>query len=224
MPRIARIIATGYPYHITQRGNYQQSVFETDDDYLQYLKWLKTYSDKYAVDIWAYCLMSNHVHYVCVPRKEDSLARTFNMLHMRYAQYINRRKQTSGHLWQGRFYSSILDERHTYAAVRYVENNPVRAGVVKKAEDYRWSSAREHIGGRAEGIISVDCYLGDEIPDWKKYLRENEDEVVINNIRNAMMGRPCGDVFFIEELEQRFARRLHALPHGRPRKGKDAIK
>ena len=220
MPRIARVTAIEYPHHITQRGNYRQTIFETDDDYLQYLKWLKAYSDKYTLYIWAYCLMSNHVHYVCVPMKEESLSRTFNMLHMRYAQHVNRRKQVSGHLWQGRFYSSILDERHAYAAVRYVGNNPVRAGIVKRAEDYPWSSAREHITGRTGNSISVSSYLEDEIPSWKEYLSEKEDEAAINSIRrNAMTGRPCGEGSFIEKLEQKFSRRLRALPYGRPRKG-----
>ncbi|MFA4915766.1 MAG: transposase [Syntrophales bacterium] len=88
MPRIARIVAEGYPHHVTQWGNYRQPVFEVDDDYQQYLGWLKEYSSKYALDIWAYCLMSNHVHFICVPIKKDSLSLTFNMLYMRYAQYV----------------------------------------------------------------------------------------------------------------------------------------
>jgi putative transposase len=217
MSRIARVVAQGYPHHVTQRGNYRQAVFETDDDYLQYLQWLKEYSDKYNLDIWAYCLMNNHVHFVCVPEKEDSLSRTFNMLHMRYAQYVNRRKHASGHLWQGRFYSSILDERHTCAAVRYVENNPVRAGIVEEAEDYRWSSAREHSSGSGAGIITARFYLTEEILDWKNYLREKEDEAFIKNIRkNAITGRPCGEKSFIEKLEKMFGYRLQAVSRGRP--------
>jgi len=159
MPRIARAVAKGYPHHITQRGNYRQIVFEADADYMQYLEWLKEYSNKYALAIWAYCLMGNHVHFVCVPGENDSLARTFNTLHMRYSQYVNRRRKTGGHLWQGRFYSTILDETHVYAAVRYVENNPVRAGIVSMAEDYRWSSAWEHIERSVDGIVSRGCYL-----------------------------------------------------------------
>lgn len=137
MPRIARAVARGLPHHITQRGNYRQGVFETDEDYLKYREWLKEYSKRYALDIWAYCLMSNHVHLVCVPDQDDSLARTFNLLHMRYSQYVNRRRKMNGHVWQEeRFYSTILDEVHLHAAIRYVENNPVRAGIVQKAEEY----------------------------------------------------------------------------------------
>ena len=141
MPRISRAVAVGFPHHITQRGNYRQSVFERKDDYLFYLEWLKTYSSKYSLKIWAYCLMKNHVHFIAVPMESDSMARTFNTLHMRYSQFMNQRRNARGHLWQGRFFSSVLDERHLYAGMRYVENNPVRARIVKKADEYRWSSA-----------------------------------------------------------------------------------
>jgi putative transposase len=218
MPRVARTVAKGYPHHVTQRGNYRQTIFENDEDFRQYLKWLKTYSRKYGLDIWAYCLMDNHVHFICVPQQEETLARTFNTLHMRYAQYINRRRNASGHLWQGRFYSTILDEAHVYAAVRYVENNPVRIGMVKKAEDYRWSSAHEHIEGASE-VVSGNCFLLHEIPDWRKFLRAREDSAMTQQIRkSSMTGRPCGDESFIKKLEKRFGRRLQALPHGRPKK------
>lgn len=138
MPRIARAVAVDYPHHITQRGNYRQPVFETDEDYVRYLEWLKLYSSKYSLKIWAYCLMGNHIHFIAVPMEQDSMAKTFNTLHMRYAQYFNMRNKTAGHLWQGRFYSCVLDERHVYAGIRYVENNPVRAHIVGKARLYRW--------------------------------------------------------------------------------------
>ena len=218
MPRVARTVAKGYPHHVTQRGNYRQAIFESDEDFIQYLKWLKAYSRKYGLDIWAYCLMDNHVHFICVPKHEETLARIFNMLHMRYAQYINRRRNASGHLWQGRFYSTILDEAHVYAAVRYVENNPVRKGMVKKAEDYRWSSAREHIDAAPE-VVSGNCFLQQEIRNWRKFLSAREDTAMAQEIRkSSMTGRPCGDESFIKKLEKRFGRRLKALPRGRPKK------
>jgi putative transposase len=220
MPRVARTVAKGYPHHITQRGNYRQVVFEAEADYLQYLEWLKQYGNKYGLDIWAYCLMNNHVHFVCVPKKQDSLSRTFNTLHMRYSQHVNRRKKVSGHLWQGRFYSTILDEAHVYASIRYVENNPVRAGVVKNAEDYQWSSARDHIKGNFDdAIVSNNCYLLEEVKDWRRYLRERQDEKMIHTIRKgSLTGRPSGDEGFVKRLEKKFGRRLQALPHGRPKK------
>jgi putative transposase len=140
---------------------------------------------------------------------------------MRYSQYLNRRRKMGGHVWQGRFYSTILDEAHVYTAVRYVENNPVRAGIVKKAEAYRWSSARGHVKGSSDGIVSKGCYLLEEISDWRRYLQEEEDGNLVNEIRKcSLTGRPCGDEAFNEMLEQRFSRRLKPLPQGRPRKGK----
>lgn len=219
MARLARTVAEGYPHHVTQRGNYRQTVFETDGDYLRYLEWLKEYGKKYGVTLWAYCLMPNHVHFVCVPEKEDSLARTFNTLHMRYSQYVNRRRSVKGHLWQGRFYSTILDEGHLFEAVRYVETNPVRAGIVKEAEDYRWSSAREHIARATEGVVSGECYLVQQIGNWRKYLRDRVNEVLTDDLRKcSRSGRPCGSDAFLKKLEKTFGRRLRALPRGRPRK------
>ncbi len=219
MLRIARVVAKGYPHHVTQRGNYRQPVFEEENDYIQYLEWLKDYGKKYSLEIWAYCLMSKHVHFVCVPEQEDSLARTFNTLHMRYSQYFNQKKKLKGHLWQGRFYSCILDEKHLYAAVRYVETNHVRAGIVRKPQRYKWSSARSHVNRMGDPVLSQGCYLEKEIEDWWEYLRGKADEQIIRNImKSSMTGRPRGDDRFMKKLERLFGRRLRALPWGRPRK------
>ena len=221
MPRIARAVAVEYPHHITQRGNYRQVVFEKDEDYIQYLEWLKLYSKKYSLKIWAYCLIRNHVHFIVVPMESDSLAKTFNTLHMRYSQYFNMRNKEAGHLWQGRFYSCVLDERHLYAGMRYVENNPVRAGVVRKSEQYQWSSVRSHIKKTADQILSDDCYVVKEIKDWSAYLGEKEDSTLVHEIRqNTKTGRPCGGDVFLRKLEKLLGRRLGALPLGRPRKAK----
>jgi putative transposase len=105
MPRISRAIAVGYPHHITQRGNYRQTVFAEADDYAKYLDFLARYAPQYDLEIWAYCLMPNHVHMVCVPRQSDSLSRTLHTVHMKYALYFNKKKDAIGHLWQGRFFS-----------------------------------------------------------------------------------------------------------------------
>lgn len=220
MPRIARVVAEGYPHHITQRGNYKQTVFENDQDHEFYLRRLNEYLVKYHLSVLAYCLMPNHAHFVAVPEKKDSLAKTFNAAHMRYAHYYNKKNRLVGHLWQGRFYSCILDSGHLFAAVRYIENNPVRANLVKKAWDWKWSSAGEHVGEEGEGILSLadaDRFL--EIDDWKSYLLQEDDERVITTIKkNTMTGRPAGENEFIDKLERMFGRRLKALRRGRPRK------
>ena len=219
MPRISRAVAVGFPHHVTQRGNYQQRVFEDSKDFEQYLQWLRDYALRNFLKIWAYCLMSNHVHFVCVPMREDSLARTFNTLHMRYSQYFNRKKKTKGHLWQGRFYSCILDESHLFAAIRYVENNPVRARVVDKPSDYKYSSVRGHVNRDSDHILSQDCPLVKETRNWLEYLREEDDKIVVDEVRNnTRTGRPCGDDGFISRIEGLLGRQLKALPRGRPRK------
>ena len=219
MPRIARAVAIGFPHHITQRGNYRQTVFENDADYSRYLEWLNDYSVKYSLKIWAYCLMSNHVHFIVVPMEQDSMARALNMLHMRYSQYKNTKQKAAGHLWQGCFFSCVLDERHLYAGVRYVENNPVRAHMVKKAEQYKWSSARSHVLGETHNLLSKDCYLVKSIKDWVDYLREKEDKTAVEDIRqDTRTGRPCGNEEFGKKIEEVVGRRLMALPHGRPKK------
>jgi putative transposase len=218
MPRIARAVVVGYPYYITQRGNYQQEVFKDETDYRHYLKLLDEYSKKYLLKIWAYCLMSNHVHHIAVPQEPFSLAKTFNTLHMRYSQYFNKKREVRGHLWQGRFFSCALDEQHLYEAIRYVENSPVRAKITERPEDYPWSSGRCHVFHEPNSILDDDCYLAREIKDWSAYLMEKEDGVLIEDIRDHMKtGRPCGHDGFIQQIELLLKRRLKALPRGRPR-------
>jgi putative transposase len=146
MPRLARTVFADVPHHVTQRGNRKENVFFVYNDYRTYLEWLGQYSQEYGVEILAYCLMTNHVHLIVIPRKTDSLEKTFKPLHMRYAQWINRRKGWKGHLWQGRYFSSPLDEHYMWASIRYAELNPVRARMVDRAEDYSWSSAAAHCG------------------------------------------------------------------------------
>jgi len=167
--------------------------------------------------------MPNHVHFVCVPQKEDSLARTFNTLHMRYAQFINKKKEAKGHLWQGRFYSCILDEMHLYAAIRYVETNPVRAKIVESPVDYKWSSARGHLSDVVDPILSEDSFLGKNKNDWLNYLMGQKviDDTMIKNIRQSTInGRPCGDENFTKTIESFLRKRLTAMPRGRPFKEK----
>ncbi|MFH1562693.1 MAG: transposase [Nitrospirota bacterium] len=221
MPRIARVVIPDIPHHLTQRGNYQQIVFQSKEDREQYLFWIKEYGEKCGVKIWAYCLMDNHVHFIVVPQSSDSLARTFNQSHMRYSQYFNRRMGQRGHLWQGRFYSCPLDEAHLYTAVRYVERNPVRAGLVEQGEDYPWSSALSHVKGVKDPLLSQDLPLLKEIPNWSQYLFIPEEERIVKQIRSCTAtGRPAGSESFVVRLEELLGRVLIPKSRGRPRKGK----
>ena len=155
MPRLSRAVFAGVPHHITQRGNRRDDVFFTDEDRLVYLEWLQSYCQEHDVDVLAYCLMTNHIHLVLVPHTEDGLQRVLKPLHMRYAQRINRAKGWKGHLWQGRFFSSPLDDAYLMAAIRYVERNPIRVGLADKAEDYCWSSAAAHCGLKEDTLLST---------------------------------------------------------------------
>ena len=219
MARLARSTVIGYPHQVTQRGNYEQTVFETDADIRLYLTWLQECITRYSVEIWAYCLMRNHVHFICVPRAEGALAHAFNNLHMRYAQYFHAKKGVTGHLWKARFLSCMLDEKSVFEEVRFIENNPVRAGLVDRAEEYPWSSARHHILGEPDPAIMDGCFLNGEIKDWRAYLAERgNDPILTRTWCNLKTGRPAGDEGFVRGLEEILGRRLMALPRGRPRK------
>ena len=219
MARLARSTIIGYPHQVTQRGNYEQTVFEEEADFRRYLAWLRECSDRYHVEVWAYCLMPNHVHFVCVPKTDGALARSFNTLHMRYAQYFHGKKGVTGHLWKGRFLSCILDDRSVFEEVRFIEMNPVRAGIVGRAEDYRWSSARHHVFGEPDPVMRDECFLKTEVADWRAYLAGRGNEpVLIRTWQSLKTGRPAGDEGFVHGLEEIVGHRLAALPRGRPRK------
>ena len=175
MPRIARTVFAKVPHHITQRGNRREDIFLTDDDREVYLAWLEEYCQQHAVDILAYCLLTNHIHLVAVPATEGDLQRVLKPLHMRYAQRFNRHRGLKGHVWQGRYFSAPLDDPYLWATLRYVERNPVRAGLVRKAERYPWSSAAAHCQLRTDPVLTGKVRWSSQfhaIGDWLKWLSE----------------------------------------------------
>ena len=208
------------PHHVTQRGNRRENVFFNDEDRAAYLKWLGEYAAARRVGIAAYCLMSNHVHLILIPATGDGLQEVLKPLHMRYAQRVNRAHGQQGHVWQGRYFSSVLDEDYFRAALRYVELNPVRARMVEKAEDYRWSSARGHCGLARDPLLSAQGAWRSafkDIPDWARWLAEPEAEDALLVLRrNAVMGLPCGAEGFIGKIEKLAGRALRYRPQGRP--------
>jgi putative transposase len=224
MPRTRRTIVEGQPHHITQRGNYRQKIFETDKDRKQYLEWIEKYSQKYKVKILAYCLMSNHVHFVVIPVESDSLSKLFNTAHMRYSHYYNKKKKAKGHLWQGRFYSCILGDEHLKTTARYVERNPVRAKIVKKAEQWAWSSAKANMdeGVGEISITGMRGYFDISGKDWKDYIKEKDAVGFIDEIRKATnMSRAMGTEAFIGKLEKKLGVSLRLISQGRPFKEKN---
>lgn len=221
MPRIARVVCSGVPHHVTQRGNRRGPVFFTEEDRSEYLRLLRTYSFQHAVEVLAYCLMTNHVHLVVVPSTPHALHRTLKPLHMLHAQRINRARDWQGHLWQGRFFSSALDEDYAWAAIRYVECNPVRARLVERAEDYPWSSAAAHCGAGVDPVLTADPFWQrrlTSIDNWSAWLARGDEQQFLANLRqNADKGLPCGTTEFVERLEHASGRVLQARPQGRPR-------
>ncbi|MHB8849168.1 MAG: transposase [Burkholderiales bacterium] len=222
MPRLPRTVFAGLPHHVTQRGNRREDVFFTDEDREAYLTWLREYCEKYGLAVLAYCLMTNHIHLIVVPTTDDGLQRVLKPLHMRYAQLINRARNWKGHLWQGRFFSSPLDEVYLLAAVRYVERNPVRAGMVERAEDYRWSSAAAHCGNRTDSVLNLESGWRKQfaaIDDWSAWLAEAGEIEKIRILRqNVEKGLPCGNESFVQGLGKIAGRHLEYQPQGRPKK------
>jgi len=216
MSRVARIVVPGIPHHITQRGNRQAAIFETDEDRLAYLRFLKKYTVQHDLSLWAYCLMTNHVHLVAVPGHEASLGHALRDTHTVYAMYFNSRTACSGHVWQGRFYSCPLDDPHLWAAVRYVERNPVAAGMVERAEAYRWSSAGAHCGLCSDELLSPDFPRPDVVEDWSAWLAQpDEDELTAHIRQQTHTGRPCGNEAFLEYVECLLNRAVRPAKRGR---------
>lgn len=222
MSRTARIVVPGFPHHIVQRGNRKACIFETDQDRYFYLKHLREYSQKYGLSIWAYCLMDNHVHLVAVPQVENAMASALHDAHTVYAMYFNTRTGLTGHLWQGRYYSTPMDETHLWAAVRYVELNPVRAGIVMNPIDYKWSSAAAHCGYGHDPLLSPDFPPVNAVENWEEWLADNPNDLALaEQVRkNTHTGRPSGSQDFIVKLENVLGRSLVMRGRGRPRNHK----
>ncbi|MGQ0586502.1 MAG: transposase [Gammaproteobacteria bacterium] len=210
---------------MVQRGNRREDVFFRDADRSAYLDWLRQYCEEGGVQVLAYCLMTNHVHIVAVPANDDGLERAFRPLHTRYAMRVNRWRGTKGHVWQGRFFSSTLDEAYLWAAIRYVERNPVRAGMVERAERYRWSSASAHCGLGADPTLTRDAAWLEavrSVDDWPAWLADFDRPVHLDTLReHVRRSLPCGSGEFVRGLELRAGLPLVPKPRGRPRKDID---
>jgi putative transposase len=217
MGRFARVVATDVPHHLTQRGNGRRFVLDCDADRSVYLKLLRENLALYKVSLIGYCLMSNHVHLLAVPRSADGLAQALKHAHGRYASYWNAAYQSSGHVWQGRYYSCPLDEPHLWEALRYTELNPLRAGLVSDAESWPWSSAASHCGAKpADESLALEMWRSHWTPsDWRNYLAAGESEARLAVIRQRThTGRPLGSAEFIQCMEKVAQRRLTPQKRG----------
>jgi putative transposase len=212
MARMARVVVPGYPHHVTQRGNRRQKTFFCEDDYRYYIELMSQFTEEAGTEVWAYCLMPNHVHLVMVPGEEDGLRAALGEAHRRYTRYVNVRQGWRGHLWQERFHSFVMDEQYLLATVRYVERNPVVARLCRQPADWLWSSAYAHLAAQDDGLVRVKPML-DRVDDWAAYLSSEHDEEVEVIKLHTSTGRPLGATYFVEHLEAVTGK---ALAPGRP--------
>jgi putative transposase len=224
MGRFARIVIPGCPHHVTQRGNHRRTVFFSDSDREFYLQLLERHFSPQAIQMEGYCLMPNHVHQALIPPAPDSLARGVGRLHNDFARWQHMRQNLTGHFWQNRFFSCPMDEDHFWEALRYIELNPVRAGLVKNAWDWPWSSAQAHVNGEDNtGLLSVNLWSKRfNGAQWKEFLQEGtETEEELRQIRRSTRtGRPLGSEEFILRLEKLTGRKLLRQKTGpKPRGG-----
>jgi len=221
MPRVNRVIAPGLPHHVTQRGNHRDRVFFRDEDRKLYLSLISEFLPHYGIALEAYCLMSNHVHLVVTPHDQKGLSRALQRVHSDYSRAVHLRLRQNGHLWQARFHSAALDEEHFWTTLVYVEQNPVRAGMVSDAEQWRWSSARAHLGLTAPGILNTVRWKARfDAARWKQCLSLGlVDAALANRIREATRsGFPLGDSAFCEQLGERLGVQTKPGKRGRPAK------
>lgn len=223
MARLARVVVPGIPHHIVQRGNRNQTVFFSDSDRYMYALMLRNAAGEYGVSFLSWCLMDNHVHLIAIPEMEKSFASCFRKAHSQYSYYVNSQYSWRGHLWQCRFHSSPLGPSYLYNAIRYVEQNPVRAGMTLNPWDYRWSSAGFHTGHRKYDLLAnnkPDVQI--DIEDWQEYLSIDPETAQILKIRKAVKkNNPVGRYWFLKRMEKTHGISAVSRERGRPRKYPD---
>ena len=213
MARLARVVIPGHPHHVTQRGNGRARTFFGDADYALYRDLLGEHCRAADVEVWAWCLMPNHVHLVLVPSDADGLRRALAAVHRRYAGIIHARRRRTGHFWQGRFGAVAMDEDHLAAAMRYVSLNPVRARLVARAQDWRWSSTRAHLTGKDDGI-TARAPIRERFPDFADLIASADVEAFTRLRAAESIGRPLGDDRFLAKIERATKRRLKPRKRG----------
>lgn len=225
MARVARVVIPGMAFHVVQRGNHREAVFFNDRDREVFLSVLQEYAERYHLRILGYCLMANHYHVICVPDRETSMASALGRANADYSRWINIQRQQNGQLWQGRYRSCMLDEPHLWNALRYVEQNPVRAGLTDLAWEWRWSSAAGHVGV-GQSLLALDDTAWSAKYDmrrWRAALEQGIGEAAFRErLREATeRGRPLGRPEFVEEVEHRLGRPV--CPQKRGRKAKATL-
>ncbi len=225
MARLPRVAPVGMPQHVIQRGNNRQVCFAAEEDFVAYLGWLKAYAPLCGVEVHAWVLMTNHVHLLCTPQRENAVSRLMQSVGRRYVQYFNITYQRSGTLWEGRFRSSLIQaEEYLLSVYRYIELNPVRAAIVADPADYVWSSYQVNALGKASELCTPHALylaLGDDALSRQQHYRDlfgaHVDEALLMDIRQALnSGLALGNVFFTEQIEKLTGKRVTPGKRGRP--------
>ena len=215
MPRQPRLVVAGRPHLVVQRGSRDQTVFFDAEDYAAYRASLAKHCAAAGCAVWGYCLMPTHVHLILVPKHVDGLRAALAQTHRAHSQRVNRRQGWRGHLWQERFHSFVMDEPHLLVAARYVERFPVRAGLVRSARDWRWSSARAHLAGADDELVKVRPLLA-LVADWRAHLGKDVEDSALELLRrHTVSERPLGSTAFLDRLEKKTGLRLRPAKRGR---------
>jgi len=232
MPRPLRPIADGLIYHVSNRGNNRQMVFDSDGDYAAFLKAIADLKERKPFDLYGYCLMGNHIHLLARPRK-SSISRIAQSLLVSHTQRYHRFHRTCGHVWQGRFKSPVIeDDDHLLTVLRYIEANPLRAKIVERAGDYPWSSFACHGLGRSGPLLdpvpayeALARYPAARQRRWSAYVHQTPEEAELAAIRRSSeTGLPYGESAWVDRLCRRLKLDLTIRPRGRPRKDVKARK
>ncbi len=223
MARLARVIIPGLPHHVTQRGNGQQKVFFTEDDYQTYKNLLQENCKLAGVEVWAWCLMPNHIHAILVPSDADGLRAALSATHRRYAGLINARRKKKGHFWQGRYGCAVMDEDHLAAAFRYILLNPVVARLVDAPEKWPWSSAKAYLKGGNDGLTTKAPMLS-RFPAMRSLLGKDIDLGEFTIRADETIGRPRGSDAFVKAIEKKTGRKLVAEKRGPKARVKAKVK
>lgn len=217
---------SGLPYHVVQRGNNREPCFFEHENYQYYLGLWKTLSRRYGVSVHAYCLMTNHIHFLATPSTETGMSNTMKVVGSRYAQYINQKYKRTGTLWEGRHRSSLVQtERYFLICMRYIELNPVRAGMVNRPEEYEWSSYGVNAWGKKGWLkphadyISLGGNTADRFHAYRELFRIQLGEMDLHLLRQAAhYCQPVADEGYRRAIEDKYGIKFGQLRRGRPRK------
>ena len=232
MPRKPRFYLPGVPVHVVQRGHSREPVFFETGDYQAYLHWLQEASERYDCAIHAYVLMTNHIHILATPKKQDSISLMMQYTGRRYVPYINHSYGTSGTIWEGRYKSSMIhDEEYLLTCMRYIELNPVRANMVKSPGAYRWSSYGKNARGKPNTLVqshSLYQALGrtekQRQEAYRALFKAHLEEKDLKDIRASWQtGTPLGNDYFRQKIEAKLECKVGQARRGRPKKGSDPL-